>query len=84
MTARVAATTGAVAFAVAAAGCTHGDGGPTISVAPRLSASDEPVHIAVRGLPPRATATVAVRSTDADGVRWRSSAGFRADGDGAI
>ena len=81
MTARLILAAAAVAVAAA---CTAGETAPSIDVEPRTSYADEPVRFMVEGLEPRSTATVSLRATDALGIRWRSSARFRADGEGAI
>jgi hypothetical protein len=71
------------AFAVFLAGC-GGEDGPSVVVEPETSVADEPLRVTVRGLEPNQTATLQLRSTDAAGVRWASSATIRADGDGLV
>jgi dienelactone hydrolase len=74
----------AVALAVAVlAGC-GGDDEATVRVEPESSRVDEPVRVAVRGLEPRQPARLELRSTDAAGVTWTSSASYRADEKGRI
>jgi dienelactone hydrolase len=56
----------------------------TICAAPAASLADQPVTIKINGLPPGARASVRLRSVDADGVAWSSSAVFRASSAGLI
>jgi dienelactone hydrolase len=53
-----------------------------ISVQPSISSEDQPVHFAVTGLPPSQSVSLQLSSTDADGVKWESSATYRADASG--
>jgi dienelactone hydrolase len=81
-------------LAAAVAGCTASAPAPAaksaptpavqVTVQPQLSAADQPVQIRVTGLARGQQATVQVSSTDAAGVRWRSSAVYRADASGDI
>lgn len=70
--------------ALALGGCGGGDDGPSVVVEPPSSRVDEPIRIAVRGLEPRQSVTLRLRSTDAAGVRWASSATVLAGRDGAV
>jgi len=58
--------------------------GPTITATPTIGLIDEPLQIAVRGLPPGAVATVRAHLLDPRGVPWSSHAAYRADGEGSI
>lgn len=55
-----------------------------LTVTPASSLADQPVDIAVHGLPPRSLATVSLTSTDAAGTTWSSSARFRANAHGVV
>ncbi len=55
-----------------------------ISVQPSLSTEDQPVHIAVTGLPPGQSVSLHLSSTDVDGVKWESSATYRAGASGDL
>jgi dienelactone hydrolase len=57
---------------------------PWYNVAPASSVIDEPVHVLVRGLKPGEAATLSLSGEDALGRRWRSSAVYRANRQGAI
>jgi dienelactone hydrolase len=56
----------------------------TIGVAPAESQADQPVGIKVSGLPPRDVVSLRLRTTDAEGVTWSSSATFRASQAGVV
>lgn len=56
----------------------------SVSVAPALSLSDQPVHIVVSGLGRGRTVTVGLRSADMTGRVWVSQAVFRSNGSGAV
>jgi dienelactone hydrolase len=73
-------------LAVPVAGCTGSAQAPAakVSVLPRTSLEDQPVQIRVTGLAGGQQATVQISSTDAAGVRWQSSAVYRADAAGDI
>jgi dienelactone hydrolase len=78
-----------VIFSVAA--CLAGCGGAPaangtirIDAAPLTSVADQPVSITVSGLAPGTVASVRMRSTDANGVPWSSSAAFRVSPAGSI
>lgn len=59
--------------------------GPTVvRVSPAASVESQPVDIRVQGLAPHAHVTVALRSTDARGYTWVSSASFETDARGAL
>jgi dienelactone hydrolase len=60
------------------------DHAASITVQPHTSLADQAEQIRVSGLVPGEQATVQVRSTDAQGVGWRSSATYRADASGDI
>ena len=49
-----------------------------------MSAADQPVRIMVSGLAPGTVASLRLRSTDASGVPWSSSAAFRVSPAGSI
>lgn len=55
-----------------------------VTVRPGSSTEDQAVRIAVTGLGSGEPVTVQVSSTDARGVRWRSSASYRADASGVV
>jgi dienelactone hydrolase len=55
-----------------------------VDVTPSSSLADRPVHVTVSGLEPHAPVSVDLRSTDARGVHWTSSARFRANGHGVV
>jgi dienelactone hydrolase len=73
-------------LASAATGCTASTRAPAakVTVQPGLSLADQPVRISVTGLAAGQQATVQISSTDASGVRWRSSAVYRAEAAGGI
>ena len=73
-------------LAVAVAGCTGSAQvpGATVTVQPQMSVADQPVQIRVTGLAGGQQVSVQVSSTDAAGVRWQSSAVYRADAAGGI
>ena len=73
----------ALVVAVAAPACTHSER-VDITVTPRTSLADEPIHIVVSGLPARAPVSLELRSKDSAGVTWTSRARFEADGDGRL
>jgi dienelactone hydrolase len=76
-----------VVVAVGLAGCTGGDKAEvraSISVAPPAALVDQPVSVAVRGLPAGAETTVTARARDTDGVTWSASARFRASSAGEV
>src|SRR5262245_34183032 len=56
----------------------------SVSVVPRVSFTDQPVHVRIGGLHPRISARVLLRVSDANGRVWHSSALFRADSRGSI
>lgn len=80
---RAAALVAAAGLLVVVAGCT-----PTqrvaVTVTPGDSRADEPLAIAVTGLPDGATTQISVTSTDAAGEQWSSRATFTADANGAV
>jgi dienelactone hydrolase len=55
-----------------------------VRVEPRSSRVDEPVRVVVSGLEARQAAELRLRSSDAGGIAWTSSAAVRADADGAV
>ena len=59
-------------------------GPAVVRVSPAASVESRPLAIRVQGLAPHARVTVALRSTDARGYTWASSASFEADGRGAL
>lgn len=70
-----------------AAGCTGGDDEPlpgTMTLAPADARFDQPVAVAVRGLPAGARTTVTATATDAIGVEWSASADFTATPAGTV
>jgi dienelactone hydrolase len=73
-------------LAVPVAGCTASAQAPAakVTVQPRTSLEDQSAQIRVTGLADAQQATVQVSSTDAEGVRWQSSAVYRADAAGDI
>jgi dienelactone hydrolase len=73
-------------LAVPVAGCTASAQAPAakVTVQPQMSVADQPVQIRVTGLAGGQQATVQISSTDAAGVRWQSSAVYRADAAGDI
>jgi dienelactone hydrolase len=64
--------------------CPPAGGRVVICAAPVASLADQPVTIKVSGLRPRALVSVRVRSADAHGMAWSSSAVFRASRAGSI
>jgi dienelactone hydrolase len=72
------------ATAALLAGCGGGEEGPSVVVAPETALADEAQRITVRGLESRQQARLELRSTDASGGRWASSATVRADGEGTV
>lgn len=73
-------------LAVPVAGCTASAQAPAakVTVQPQMSVADQPAQIRVTGLAGGQRATVQVSSADAEGVRWQSSAVYRADAAGDI
>jgi dienelactone hydrolase len=71
------------AAALALAGC-GGSGATRISVTPRTSRADAPVHIVASGLPAGKIVTIGVTSRDAGGTTWRSAAQFRVGSEGDV
>lgn len=65
----------AVPLVVALVGC--GTHEARLTITPALSASDQPLRIVATGLPPHATATIRVSSTDAAHARWAGFARLR-------
>lgn len=55
-----------------------------VTTRPKSSVADQAVHIVVTGLNSGEPVTVQVSSTDARGVRWRSSATYRANATGDV
>ena len=55
-----------------------------VSVVPRSSSADQPVHIRVAGLHPRSSAQIRLRVSDARGRVWHASALFRGDSRGVV
>ena len=55
-----------------------------VSVVPRTSLADQPVHIRVAGLHPHSSAEIRLRVRDAGGKLWHASATFRANSHGAV
>jgi dienelactone hydrolase len=55
-----------------------------VTVVPKASFVDEPLHIRVAGLHARSSAEIRLRVRDAGGKAWHSSARFRADTRGVI
>jgi len=76
-------STAAVVLVALLAGC-GGSHELTVEVTPRVSLADEPVHVRIDGAEAGALVSVALRSTDAAGAVWRSSASFRADAGGRV
>jgi len=78
----------ALALAALLSACTSGISAPAhrvrITVRPLASLADQPVQIAVSGLASFQEATLRVRSADAQGVDWMSSATYRATATGGI
>lgn len=77
----------AVCCVVCATACTAGqgtDGHVGIHVAPVVALADQPVEVRVTGLAPGEVASLQLRSTDARGVIWSSSAEFRASRVGVV
>jgi dienelactone hydrolase len=56
----------------------------SVTATPSPSLEDEPVDVAVRGLPAHAVATIRLTSIDAAGARWAASARFRTDAHGHV
>jgi acetyl esterase/lipase len=77
---------GLVVAAIVLTGCTGGGGDvhAVISARPASAVFDRPVSISVSGLPKGARTTVTASATDADGIRWSSSAEFTAGADGTV
>ena len=76
-----------LAIAACLAGCSGasaGGGAIRIDVAPVKSVADQPVSIRVSGLVPGTVASLRMRSADANGVAWSSSAAFRVSPAGSI
>jgi len=73
-------------LAAAVTGCSASAQAPAakVTVQPQMSVADQPVQIRVTGLADGQQATVQISSTDAAGVRWQSSAVYRADAAGDI
>jgi dienelactone hydrolase len=78
----------ALVLAALLSACTSGISAPAhrvrITVWPPTSLADKPVQIAVSGLAPFQEATIRVRSADAQGAHWLSSATYRAAATGGI
>jgi dienelactone hydrolase len=55
-----------------------------LDVSPGKTLVDQPVAITLSGLRPGSPVTFRATTTDAQGQRWRSSAGFRADRTGTV
>ena len=55
-----------------------------VTTRPKSPVADQAVHIVVTGLNSGEPVTVQVSSTDARGVRWRSSATYRANATGDV
>ena len=83
-----ASVVAALVLAVLVSACTSGISAPAhrvrITVRPLISLADRPVQIAVSGLAPFQEANIRVRSADAQGVDWLSSATYRATATGSI
>ncbi len=73
----------ALVLSVAASGCGSASS-PWVHADPSDSLADQPVALSVSKLAPHETVSIALQSTDADGVHWASSARFRADADGVV
>lgn len=72
-------------LAVPVAGCSSSaQATAKVTVQPQTSVADQPVQVRVAGLADGQQATVQISSTDAAGVRWQSSAVFRANAAGDI
>jgi dienelactone hydrolase len=77
-------------FVAASAGCSpasapgSGAGPAAVHVQPASSLEDDPVHIVITGLAAGEMVATALRSTDAKGVTWTSSATFKANATGQI
>lgn len=56
----------------------------TVQVVPATSSFTQPVHISVKGLPPRQVASITLSATDRKGERWTSSATYRTTPSGGI
>ena len=74
----VASVLGAVVVGVVSARA------PVVRIAPLTALEDQPVSIRASGLPSGGRVSVGVRSTDAKGFVWVSSARFRADDRGTL
>jgi dienelactone hydrolase len=59
-------------------------GAVSVTVSPRVSLEDQRLDIVVRGLSAKQHVTIGLRSVDARGVRWTSSASFVAGADGVV
>jgi len=57
---------------------------PEIIATPKAGPIDQPLQLAVRGLPPRAHTTLRAQMVDVRGATWRSHASCTADDNGAI
>ena len=66
-------------------GCTGGgDVHAVMSARPPSAVFDRPVSVSITGLPMGARTTVTASATDADGIRWSSTAEFMAGADGTV
>jgi len=66
------------------AACASSGSEVSVEVNPADSPADDAVHMTVSGLAAEELASLELRSTDARGVRWSSSATFRADERGVL
>jgi dienelactone hydrolase len=70
------------------AGCTRGGDRDrvqaSISVSPLAALVDQPVAVAVRGLPAGARTTLTARAKDTDGITWSATAQFKATAAGEV
>jgi dienelactone hydrolase len=55
-----------------------------VTVTPKASLADQPVHVVVRGLAPGQQVTIGLNSTDGKDVPWSSKAVFRSDSSGVV
>ena len=74
----------AAALLVAAPAADAASARVRMRVVPQPSFADQPVHIRVSGLAPRAKARVRLTMRDAGGKLWESSATFRVDARGTV
>ncbi|SEP73790.1 acyl-CoA thioesterase/BAAT N-terminal domain-containing protein [Microlunatus flavus] len=73
-----------VSLLVAVGGCDGASSDVRLVVSPAATRMDEPVELVVTGLAPGSATEVSVRSVDAGGTVWTSSATFAADASGRV